>query len=237
VTKSALKYMLIIALVACLVPAALADSYEMWLTSISPGQKLGDAYTGPYTGTIKNLDNPSESLVGIPVICNDYNTHSYLGESNKWTVVPTLVSDIPSGNVKFSGGSDYNGNNVDQSSAYAAAAYLALQMMNASDSHTAGVLNYALWDIFTSNVIANSSLSSTDKSAANTAKMLAFNNAGSTTAYSNVTIWTPDPTDASQEFITVNVAEPTAIGILLFNLLAVGVLLVFVRRRNASALS
>ncbi len=224
-TRSALKYVFIFTLLACLVPAAVADTFT--LTGVgSPATVIGGVYTGPYVATINGA-------AGIPVICNDYDTHTHVGQS--WTVTGTSVDQITGSalntTVKFA-----MSNAAEQAKAYAAAASLAINMLDENDRYLAGLYNYAIWGIFTPSALDN--LNSTDREKAKGLMVDAWDNAGSTAAYSNVMIWTPSaPSELSdaQEFITV--AEPTAMAILLFNLLAVGLLLIFVRRRNASALN
>jgi hypothetical protein len=53
--------------------------------------------------------------------------------------------------------------------------------------------------------------------------------------YSHVSIWTPTPNSAAQEFISVRVPEPGTIDLLAFNALALVALGWFVRRRGVGA--
>ena len=220
-----LRLVLVLVGVLCIAPAALADS-TMWLSSVSPGGSFlpGSVATGPYTANIDNVG-------GILVICNSFHATTYVGEPYKWTASATKVSDIASD---------------PPSSSYAQVAWLARllvanNMSSSDERQDAARINYAIWNIFSPGAIGGLTLES-DRLAALDYQNSAIANAGSAAAYSDVTIWAPTGTQARignvpQEFITVSVPESSAIAMILFDLFAVGGLLLFVRRRKASALS
>lgn len=217
--------LLAMALVIC-APAVVADT--LTLTGVNPsGASLGGVYTGPYVATINGVS-------GILVICDDFQTHTSLNQT--LTVTQTLVSDLtgPAANsvVKFD-----RTDSSQQQADYMTAAYLAIQMVAVDQSTIAGrlqasLLNYALWNLFYDGAV--NALTATQKAGA-----LAYLAAAETATsfhtvdmYSNVSIWTPTPNGAAQEFISVRVPEPGTIDLLAFNGLALVGLGWLVRRRR-----
>lgn len=219
---------LAMALVVC-APAVVADT--LTLTGVNPsGANLGGVYTGPYVATINGVS-------GILVICDDFQTHTSLNQP--LTVTQTLVSDLtgPAANtvVKFD-----RTDASQQQADYMAAAFLAIQMVAVDQSTAAGrlqasLLNYALWNLFYDGAI--NALTGSQQVGA-----LAYLTAAETATsfhtvdmYSHVSIWTPTPNSAAQEFISVRVPEPGTIDLLAFNALALVALGWFVRRRGVGA--
>src|SRR5689334_12840939 len=71
-------------LIWCSAYAAWATpSYTFTLTGVT-GNYLAGVYTSPYFATIN--DDQGHSLVGIPVICDDFATDSYVGQTFQATV-------------------------------------------------------------------------------------------------------------------------------------------------------
>jgi hypothetical protein len=174
---------------------------------------------------------------GILVICDDFQTHTNLNQT--LTVAETLVSDLtgPAANtvVKFDR-TDVSKQQAD----YMTAAFLAVQMVAVNQSTAAGklqasLLNYALWNLFYDGAI-------NVLTAPQQAGALAYLTAAQTATtyhtvdmYSHVSIWTPTPNSAAQEFISVRVPEAGTIDLLAFNALALVACGWFVRRRRAGA--
>jgi hypothetical protein len=129
-----------------------------------------------------------------------------------------------------------------QEDAYMAAAWLAEDLITVNQSTSAGQLeagelSYAIWGIFDpGNSGALSNLSGTDLAAADTDITDAFNAVAGDNPdqFSNVDIYTPDPKDASQEYLVVTepVPEPTTFSLIGLGLAAVG--LISRRRRKAA---
>jgi hypothetical protein len=254
--KLVFKFMLVIAVAFCLVPGALAGNFTLTdVGSSAGGTVLAGIYTAPYIATI-------DGQTGIEVICDDFDTETTLGQS--WNAVGTAVNTITSSSpVKFASGYAFVGDiddpnavtagdvtGVTQEEAYAMAAYLAVELLNASTPTQAGILNYAIWSIFDNSPttpigqLLSKNVSDSTITQVKAAWNLARTNALPIGQYSNVTIWTPVTSplnplgkDEAQEFITVRVPEPATLAMILVDLLAVGGLMLFVRRRKAGALT
>jgi hypothetical protein len=217
--------LLAMALVLC-APAVFADT--LTVTGVNPsGANLGGVYTGPYVATINGVSN-------ILVICDDFQTHTSLNQ--QFTVTETRVSDLtgPDANqvVKFD-----RDDASDQQADYMTAAYLATQMIAVDQSTLAGrlqasLMNFAIWSLFDGSAL--NVLTATQQTAAMGYLTLAQNATSSFTVdmYSNVSIWTPTPNSAAQEFISVRVPEPSIAGLLAFNAIFLGALGWFLRRRG-----
>ena len=213
------------ALVLCL-PALLADT--LTVTSVNPsGAHLGGVYTGPYVGTINGV-------AGIEIICDDYQTSTSL--NTQFYVTETKVSELtgpdPNQVVKFN-----RDNYAEQQSNYMTAAYLAIQLIGVDQSTAAGrlqasLLNYAIWGIFYADAL--NSLTTSQKSAAEAYLVDAQSAVSFQTVdkYSSVSIWTPTPNSAAQEFLSVRVPEPSTIGVLAGHAFVLVILGLFLRRRG-----
>ena len=233
-------------LIACLAGAAtlwaapsFASSFD--LTGVEGGV-MGGVYTSPYIATIDNQ-------TGVLVICDDFTTDSYLNQT--FTANASLVSDLtgstPSTAVKFD-----NTNATQQQADYATAAYLAQEIIaqdlsGSPSNYTLGILSYALWGVFDPSLLTSSNgqgtsscslpygcLTSQQLADAQSALNTAIANAGSTSQYSNVSIYTPNPKSASQEFLVVKTPEPSTILMLGLGLAAI---VFFGRRRQARSLA
>jgi hypothetical protein len=210
-----------------------ADTVTMTLTSAG-NNILGDVYVGPYTATI----NGQSSFV----ICDDYADETYRGES--WQANAWSYSALPVTNTGYT-------------LRYDEAAWLIQQMFqpNSStqlipDSNKIGELQYAVWDLLDFNPGANplSDLSSGEQYDINGSRNpnswlnLAAENYGSVDS-SEFTIFTPTGQDITcpggpcsttppQEFIAYRTPEPSAVLILLADLLLFGTAAMLLRRRG-----
>lgn len=212
--------------VAVCAPGLFADT--LTLTGVNPsGANLGGVYTGPYVATINGVSN-------ILVICDDFQTHTALNQ--QFTVTETLVSDLTGSTanqvVKFD-----RDDAAQQQADYMTAAYLAIQLLGVNQSTAAGrlqasLINYAIWNLFYDGAI--NALTSSQKTS-----VLGYLSAAESATlghtvdmYSNVSVWTPTPNSAAQEFISVRVPEPAFVDLLGFYAIAVVALGWFARRRG-----
>jgi hypothetical protein len=203
---------------------------------------MGGVYTSPYGISVNGTT--------VPLICDDFTTDISFGET--WSAIPTTFSaiqsgDNPSGTPKFTPADIQN---------YATVAVLAAELMALPDTSSyteqLGEISYALWDVFDPGLLSSvnnpyGSITSGELSAAQGylagAQTLVQ---GATTAgvvtlskisingspIQDMTIYTPDPKTAAQEFVTVTMAEPPSLAVLAFYILfGAGSLLFFGRRR------
>ncbi len=206
-----------------LASSAFAGPVSFKLTGVGSHAVMGGVYTSPYNATID----------GVPVlaICDDFNTHSYIGQTFDAVVtnVASLQGDTPSQDVKFD-----KTNAAKQQTDYATAAYLAIQLLGidqstAAGKTSAGLYSFALWSIFTPSALTK--LTPTEQAGVQNI-LNGLTSANLTPgAYGNVDIYTPSPQSASQEFIVVRTDEPGAVALLGFNILAVFSLVFFLRKR------
>jgi len=220
--------------IVCAIPASLqASTSSMTLTSAG-GNVLGGVYIGPYYATIDGQSN-------VPIICDDFVDESFVGES--WTAnVTTVSSNSPtwvSTREQLS--------STQQSKDYAEAAYLATQLMNGAtcppgtpscaSSDYAGDIQFAIWQIFDPagggspfNYISGNDLT-------NAQAWLTYvqNLAPSISSYANVVVYSPlGQNSPPQEFLRVTVPESATPWILSSDLLLLGGLVLFFRRRSAT---
>jgi len=211
-----------------LASGAFAGTVSFKLTGTGNNAVMGGVYTSPYNATID----------GVPVlaICDDYATHSSVGQTFTATVtnVASLQGEAtPSQDVKF------NKNSVsDQQKNYATAAYLATQLLGVDQSTNAGKIlageySFAIWGLFTPSALTDLSVANpTYATAAQGFLSAALALPLSPSQYANVDIYTPTPDQTvSQEFIVVRTDEPEAVALLGFNILAVLSLVFFFRKR------
>lgn len=208
-----------------LASSAFAGPVSFKLTGVGSHAVMGGVYTSPYNATID----------GVPVlaICDDFNTHSYIGQTFNAVVtnVASLQGESTASNaVKF----DHN-DAAKQQTDYATAAYLAIQLLGidqstAAGKTSAGLYSFALWSIFTPTALNSLSGQNLTDATAIRDNALAMN--WTPGAFGNVDIYTPSPDQgASQEFIVVRTDEPGAVALLGFNILAVFSLVFFLRKR------
>jgi len=221
-------------LLFCSASGALATpTYNFTLTGVN-GSSMGGVYTSPYYADIR--DSAGNFIgTGIAVICDDFATDSYVGQS--FTVTATSVASLNGGTeVKF----DHN-DAAKQQDDYATAAFLVGEILaqdqtTSTGAYTAGILSFALWSLFDPDPGVLASIGSTAAEDAAKALQFARENRASYSEYGDVVIWTPSPVGVSQEFLTVGVrppgmAEPSSVAILCVDLLAVGGLILLIRRR------
>jgi hypothetical protein len=218
------------ALTLC-VPAMFADT--LTLTGVNPsGANLGGAYTGPYVATLNGVTS-------ILVICDDFQTHTSLNEL--LNVTETSVSDLtgPDANqvVKFD-----RDNALGQQADYMTAAYLATQLVGVDQSTSAGrlqasLLNYALWSLFYGDAVNSLNASQQTIALSYLADAQTATSFYTVDMFSNVSIWTPTPNGAAQEFLSVRVPEPSLIEMLAFNAVVLIAFAWFARRRGVNLAS
>ncbi len=215
-------------LIACLVAtlalapfaAKAGTTVSMELTGVQ-GPVLDGVYTSPYQAKIGPSDqtfttaSQFNGIANTNVYCDDFGTHVSIGEI--WNATITNMGALqgitaPLQSLKFDTGSLSN-----QLQDYMAAAWLAEDIASVDQSTTAGQLkagqlSYALWGIFDPSAL--SQLDPSDYTIALNDKNYAFQQVAGTDPddFSNVNIYTPDPTGASQEYLTVTpVPEPAAL--------------------------
>ena len=203
--------------------AALAQQYQMDLTGVGNGANVSGVYVSPYQGTISL--GGSQIYSGY-MICDDFNTESLLNQP--WNATATNAANVNS-NVKFFNVS-YQGHTAQEE--YDAVAWLANGLLQASnvDSWIAQTnFSFAIWDIFDG--------ATTDPDGGAVSLITAaFNAVKNGYVGNNVTIFTPNPLNASQEFLVVNAPvaapEPSSVALLAFDMVGALALIFFLRRRS-----
>ncbi|MGB7759244.1 MAG: hypothetical protein WBL61_05415 [Bryobacteraceae bacterium] len=207
----------------CFTGGAVAQ-VTMTLTGVGEGFVMGGVYVSPYVATING--------VTTYVICDDFATDVSLGET--WQAVDNPLSSVgPGGPQKFTS-SDWSPYTIQQE--YDAAAILAEDVIaNVGNSTLAGEYSYAIWTLFDPAAIngyGGSSLTSAETSAVNSFRTAALTEAASGGGSGlDVSIYTPSPLGASQEYLVVSTPEaslPATLGIELFALVGV----IFLMRRR-----
>lgn len=173
----------------------------------SGGTQAGGVYTGIYSLT----DN------GAPLMafCDDFDTHIAFGESWTADAHSTLTPNL----LKFNSGNDPNALSTDFLKDYQATMYLSALLFETpqSDSQQINDLSFAIWGIFSATARANGAY---DAAAQNYDDM-ALGRTYGPDDYSNRVIWTPNPVDSSQEFITrASTPEPNQLILLGTGLIA-----------------
>ena len=165
----------------------------MDLTGVGNGTVADGVYVSPYQGTVQgNGINYSGYL-----ICDDFNTESYL--NTPWTATMTAAGAL-NGSEKFGTSVMFGGNTYTAQQAYNAAGWLANGLLaNLGNTTTQTNYAFAIWDIFDGQT--------TNPSGGATAlEQAAFAAAASGYVASNVSVFTPNPKNASQEFLVVRPA-------------------------------
>ena len=210
-----------------------AQTVSMQLVNANANYVMGGVYTSPY-GISINGGSPTL------LICDDFLTNISIGQT--WTSQVTSLAALqagtnPAGTPKF-------GNNVTN---YATAAVLAAELMGLGNlaTETAGELSYAIWGVFDPTLLTNNP--SSGEGALTNAELTAAQNflkdAKAVVAAATVggvinlskipylTIYTPDPLGASQEFLAVSMPEPASMVILGMDCLGMVGLALLLRRR------
>jgi hypothetical protein len=199
-------------------PASFAQ-YSLDLTGVGNGTVSDGVYVSPYVGTISQGNNVIYSGY---MICDDFNTESYL--NTPWSATTTAASALD-GSEKFGTSVLFGGTTYTAQQAYNAAGWLANGLI-ANLSSTTSQINYsfAIWDLFDGQ---------TTSAAVTTLEQDALSAAAGGYVASNVSVYTPNPVNASQEFLVVRPAPEidatAATGAL--TLLLGGVLVVSSRRK------
>jgi hypothetical protein len=226
--------------------AAMPPTVTFNLTGVGSGANLAGVYTSPYTGNIGGGSS-------MNMICDDFADDSYVPET--WTAYQTSASSLTSsatdGYLKWQGAT-VGAQTLNQAQAYTVAAVLAVDILSsATGSQAQEDYSYSLWELFDySGASAQLNGYPTDQTNAlnylNGAVAYAFNSANAAQVQADVnatTIYSYDgsagtPTGSCngvctqpQEFLAVSMAEPPSTALLGLDLLAVGGLMLFVRRR------
>lgn len=220
---------------------------SMELTSFNGSTSLNQVYTEPYNALIgpQGLTDASQftaaNSIAATVYCDDFYDDVKPGDIWQATVtnMSALSSTSPLTGLMFG-----TTNALQQQQSYMAAAWIAEQIAGLDQSVSSQQMqakwdSFALWYVFDPSD-ALTGLSPTDSAAAlneyNAALLAVANDTPSD--FSNVNIYTPlDATPGSaktQEFLTVNVPEPSTLSLAALGLLAVG-FAVRRRRRHAAA--
>jgi hypothetical protein len=170
--------------------AAFGQTYNMTLTGVGNGTVSEGVYVTPYVGTITGN---GFSYSGF-IICDDFNTESYVNSS--WTATMTNAGNLD-GAQKF-----FTNNSSEAQIAYNAAGWLANGLLANYGNTTAQVdYAFAIWNIFDGQQMNPNGNSLSLEQQAFAAAL------GGYTA-SNVSVFTPNPVNASQEFLVVNAQAP-----------------------------
>lgn len=187
------RALLLVAVIGCLwwalgTGSARADSYLV-LTGNS-GSADNGVYVGPYPITVDG------TLQGL--VCDDYSTHTTGGES--WYATVNTWATLT--DAKFYNNPTF-GNNItgptSADDAYKQVFWLTDQMQ--SHPSQVGPINYAIWAIMDPVDLTPAVLSGLSDSGAIAYWLGQATLGGSTVNTGNYLIYTPDPLNASQEFI------------------------------------
>jgi hypothetical protein len=200
----------------------------MTLTGIGTGANMGGVYTSPYVASING--------VSTYVICDDFETDVWVGDT--WEANQNSLSAVgPGGPQKFTT-PDWSPYSIEQE--YDAAALLAEDVMaNMGDSTLAGEYSYAIWTLFDPDAVngyGGNALTGTEQSAVNTFRTTALTEAasGGETGL-DVSIYTPNPLGAAQEYLVVSAPEASLPATLGFELAAFAGVVFLMRRRLVRA--
>jgi hypothetical protein len=171
-------------------PAAFAQ-YTMDLTGVGNGAVADGVYVSPYQGTITGN---GMSYSGY-VICDDFYTDSYLNAP--WSASMTNAGALD-GTEKFPGTETFDGSTYSAQQAYNAAGWLANGLLNnLNDPNSQVNYSFAIWDVLDGQ--------QTDPSGGAVAlEAAAFSAVNNGYVASNVSVYTPRPLNASQEFLVVS---------------------------------
>lgn len=184
-----LKILLGLCLIS-IAPSAFAQ-YTMDLTSVGNGTVANGVYISPYQGTITGNGMTYSGYV----ICDDFYTDSYLNAP--WSASMTSAGALD-GSEKFPGVETFDGTSYSAQQAYDAAGWLANGLLNnLSDPNSQVNYAFAIWNVFDGQQADPNGGALALESAA----FAAVNNGYVAT---NVSVYTPRPLNASQEFLVVS---------------------------------
>ncbi|MEJ0005158.1 MAG: PEP-CTERM sorting domain-containing protein [Steroidobacteraceae bacterium] len=199
----------------------------MNLTALGNGTTYGGVYVDPYTISINGV---SATLLS----CDDFSTEIAVGQT--WTANTENAAAVD-GAVKFSSG-PFSAGGSEQTT-YSAAAWIATQLVTPAITNNANTqIDYslALWELFNPTLSGGPAFSGSlngPDAGVPSVFTLAFNAVAGGYTGSNVTVYTPNPLGASQEFLEVSaVPVPASLPLLLSGLMGLGAVL---RRRRTSA--
>jgi hypothetical protein len=171
-------------------PAAFGQ-YAMNLTGVGNGTVANGVYVSPYQGTITGN---GMSYSGF-MICDDFNTESYLNAP--WVASMTSAGTL-NGTEKFPGTEMFGGSTYSAQQAYNAAGWLANGLLNnLNDPNKQVNYSFAIWNVFDGQQMDPNGGALALESAAFSAVSAGYE-------ASNVSVFTPTPRDASQEFLVVS---------------------------------
>jgi hypothetical protein len=204
--------------------ACLASNVTLELTGVGNGTNYGGVYDSPYDISINGAD-------AMLLSCDDFATEISIGST--WSAMTENASSVDNG-VKFMAGPFYGGNSLQTT--YSAAAWIATQLVTpAVMGNMDAQIDYslALWELFDPNLSGpinfTGSLAGPDGQVPNVINAAFAAVAGGYTG-SNVTVYTPNPLNAGQEFLQVApVPLPASLPLMLSGIAGLGTL--FRRRR------
>jgi hypothetical protein len=211
----------------CFSGGAIAE-VNMTLTGVGTGANMGGVYTSPYVASING--------VSTYVICDDFTTDVWVGDT--WEANEYTLSEVGSSDPQKFTTPDWSPYSIQQE--YDAAAVLAEDVMaNIGNATLAGEYSYAIWTLFDPAAIdgyGGNSLTGSQQSAVNSFRTAALTQAASGGASGlDVSIYTPNPLGAAQEFLVVNAPEASLPATLGFELVALVGGIFLMRRRLVRA--
>jgi hypothetical protein len=199
--------------------------YTIDLTGVGDGASADGVYVSPYWGTI--TENGSPIYTGY-LICDDFNTDSSLDDPTSADATNAGALD---GDQKFTAASysdPFNaGDTFTDQQAYDAVAWLANGLLASSNvTNPIAQTNYsfAIWDIFDGQAL------DPDGGAASLIAQ-AFSAVSAGYVGSDTTVFTPNPLNASQEFLVVSTPESSLPATLAVELSALVGVFFLMRRR------
>jgi hypothetical protein len=247
----------------CLASGAFAQTVQFTITGGNAPSGtwgiMGGTYTSPYTGYLNN--NSGNALA---IICDDFADEVYLGES--WTALATNVADINSSTTNqlyFDQGDVTLQQQQYMVASYLAEQLLTADAVNPGDQTTVGELSFALWGVFDPTLLtaanpagltgtlstgqlgaaigyldnAESAVSAAISGEGQSAYLSTFANVELYSATTNGTTAEAENPSRPQEFIVVNMPEPSAPSLILIDLLGAAGLVFFARRWRARSAS
>jgi hypothetical protein len=254
-TQKSKSWYLAAAALICFTPGVFAQNVTMELIAPPAGPSMAGVYISPYVALIGAAGQTEAVITGDPtyVICDDF-TKDVSINTPPWQAIGTNLAALqgettPNNTLKFDQGTGILAAEK-QMLDYTIAAYLAVEIMQAKaagDVNKEGELSFSLWGLFDPTSIdadgplSGSWITGTHLTNATTYLLEARNAVlaqGLTpTSFANVTIYSPSPLTASQEYLVVSMAEPSFLALLGIDLLAVVGLILFGRRRFAGAVN